>query len=144
MEASACHHGLAEWWSTMPSLALDECPCQKIPVACSWPRLWYTCHCRPVTLHRLCSLKILISSNFHFCFWILEESVQASSPLSTGSQPWTFLISLPDQFLSERLQATCQAVGNARVVSAVQLQAGVFFLKSLNTPHLHLTIYTVC
>lgn len=41
----------------------------------------------PSHFHRLCRLKISISSNFHFCFWILKDSTQASLPLSTGSQP---------------------------------------------------------
>lgn len=40
--------------------------------------------------HKLC-LEILIRSDFHFCFWIRNESMRASSPFSIKSEPFTIL-----------------------------------------------------
>lgn len=100
--------------------------------------------CTAVLWHfnKLCCLEILISSDFHFCFWIINESMQASSPFSIESQPLTILNISPYLLLVRTITNHLQNCWKCLRTLCLQYSyRSGFFFKSLNAPHLHLMIY---
>ena len=91
--------------------------------------------------HKLCCLEILISSDFHFHFWIINESMQASLPFSIESRPLTILDILPCLLLARMITNHLQNCWKCLRMLCLQYSYRSLFFKSLNTPYLHLTIY---
>lgn len=90
-------------------------------------------------------LDICINSEFHICSWFLKESREyhsrhsAQSFSSTAVEDHVWYLTL-FTFCHNGCKPLRKLLGVPETTaSAVQLQ--VFFCKSLNSPHLHLTMY---